>query len=100
VSDQEFEYALETRYRLNLVDEENRVRPDPPNWGEWTPWHVSRIYHTLAGAAMAHSQAYAGVQYTYGTPKAATHEYDRRIAYRKVTKVWTPLLPALDEEEE
>lgn len=95
---QEFEYTIEGRYRTNARDDEGKY-VDPPVWGEWSEWASRRIYGTMAGAAMAKSQAQDGVRrYAYGGT-AATHEQETRVSYRVVPKGWIPLLPELGDEE-
>jgi hypothetical protein len=94
---QEIEYAIEARYRYNSQGDDGKYL-DPPVWGEWGKWTSRRVYSTLAGAAMAKSQAQDGVRhYSYGS-KAATHEQETRVSYRLVPKEWTPLLPELGTE--
>lgn len=94
MSDQEYEYTVLTRYRTNEADETGN-RPQEPNWGPWSKWGVVKIFPTLAGAAMSAS----GRNVTHRTydrdpdkrvPYAQTQA---SVAYRKVPKTWTHLLP-------
>lgn len=93
----EFEYALVQRVRRNKITA--NAYAEPPEWSEWSEWQAVRTYPTLPGAAMAHNMSRSGVQRQYYEPKAATHEIQTKVAYRVVTKTWTPLLPELDGDE-
>lgn len=93
---QEFEYTVESRYRQNTRGDDGKYL-DPPVWGEWTEWSQRRIYRTMAGAAMAKSQAREGVQRWYGAQnQGPSSETEARVSYRKVPKGWIPLLPELE----
>lgn len=98
----EFEYAVETRYRVNLVDDATAARPMEPNWSEWSDWTPRasyRTYPTLAGAAMACGFMNTGISREYREPRAPYQETQARVSYRKVPKGWIPLLPELGDGE-
>lgn len=97
---EEFEYTVETRYRVNQRDDAGNL-PVEPNWGEWSEWTPRpryRTYPTLAGAAMACAGRSTGVHREYREPRAPYQEIQARVSYRKVPKGWIPLLPEPEEE--
>lgn len=100
MAEAEFEYTVETRYRVNQRDDAGNL-PVEPNWGPWSDWSERRRYRTyptLAGAAMAQAHLNTGVQRQYQEPRAPYQQSQARVSYRKVPKGWIPLLPELGEE--
>lgn len=88
----EYEYTVQTRYRLNQVDEDNQ-RPMEPNWGPWSRWSAVKVFPTLAGAAMSAAGRNTVSKTYHRDPdqRIPYAETQARVAYRQVPSEWTPI---------